>query len=403
MAQYIYQALSKDGKQTSGTLDANTQDAARQQLSRQGLFVVSILPAASAKQQTLLQRIFARRITTKEKVLFTKQLAILLRSGVPLLQAFELLTEQFEGRMQTILVAIKDDLKEGMALATSLEQYPRVFDTIYVQLVRAGEASGNLERILERLTQFIERREELAKKIKGALRQPIIQLTVAILVVGFMMVKIVPNMVKNFASMGQDKLPTSTAILIGISDFLVNNFLLIIGALIALITAYNYWTSTPKGAYTVDSIKLRLPLVKYLTKTNVVVQFAYTLGMLLEGGVNLAQALDIVCATVNNRVLAEALREARENIIKEGKIAQYLKATNVFPPIAIYLIQTGEESGNLDEMLLTVAKNYEKEADELTDNLTAALNPIMLIVMAGLVGFIVISMVQLMQPPGDAF
>lgn len=403
MAQYTYQALSKDGKKTSGTLDAATQDTARQQLSRQGLFVVSIIPAASAKHQTLLQRIFARRITTKEKVLFTKQLAILLRSGVPLLQAFELLTEQFEGRMQTILVAIKDDLKEGIALATALEQYPKVFDTIYVQLVRAGEASGNLERILERLTEFIERREELAKKIKGALRQPMIQLTVALIVVGIMMTKVVPNMVKNFASMGQKELPTSTAILIGISNFLTSYFLFIIAGLIALIVGYNYWTSTPKGAYTIDSIKLRLPLVKYLTKTNVVVQFSYTLGMLLEGGVNLAQALDIVCATVNNRVLADALRQARENIIKEGKIAQYLKATNVFPPIAIYLIQTGEESGNLDEMLLTVAKNYEKEADELTDNLTAALNPIMLIVMAGLVGFIVISMVQLMQPPGDAF
>ena len=171
---------------------------------------------------------------------------------------------------------------------------------------------------------------------------------------------------------------------------------------IALYLAYRYWRSTSSGARKIDQIKLRIPVIGFFARTGAVVQFSQTLGMLLEGGVNLPEALDIVCNIIDNRILADTLREAREKIIKQGNISQYLKQTDIFPPTAIYLISTGEQSGQLDKMLLTVAQNYESELNELADNLSAIISPIMLVVMAFIVGFIVLSIALPMFQVGEA-
>jgi type II secretory pathway component PulF len=314
-----------------------------------------------------------------------------------LLQAVDLLIEQFEGRLHTMLVTIRDELKEGIALATALQRYPSVFDNIYVQLVRAGEASGNLEVILERLTEFLERREAIAKRIKGAMQYPIIQLVIVGIVLVVMMVWVVPQISGQFASRGRE-LPGTTKALIAISNLFVHYWIPLIILLIILIIGFKAAARSDQGKLFLDKMKLRIPLIKYLTKTNAVVQFSYTLGMLLEGGVNLSEALDIVIRTVDNKVLAEALKVARDNIVKQGKIAQYLKQTGMFPPIAIYLIQTGEQTGELDKMLLTVARNYESDSQELIDRLTGALSPIMMIVIAVVVGFIVLSIAPIIVP-----
>ena len=390
MALYSYEAFSKAGKKIHGIIDASSINSVKEQLAKQGLFPITISPASPITRYGILAKIFRRGVTVKEKILFTKQLVILLKSGVPLLQAIELLTDQFEGQLRIILVNVKDDIKEGISLADALKKYPRVFETIYIQLVRAGEASGQLETILERLTKYLERREQLAKKVRGALQYPLMQLVVAGLVVGILLTFVVPQMTENFIAQGK-KLPGPTQFLVTISDFITGHYFILIGSLIALVSLFMYWRSTPKGAYTLDKLKLRLPLIKYLSKTNAVVQFSYTLGMLLEGGVHLSEALDIVVQIIDNRILADALNKARDKIVKQGKIAEYLEQTGIFPPIAIYLIRTGEQTGQLDSMLLTVAQNYEEELKELTDRLTALLGPLMLIVMAVIVGFIVLA------------
>ncbi len=390
MALYSYEAFSKAGKKIHGVIDASSISSVKEQLAKQGLFPITISPTSPIARYGILGRIFRRSVTVKEKILFTKQLAILLKSGIPLLQAIELLTDQFEGQLRIILVNVKDNIKEGISLADALKKYPRVFETIYIQLVRAGEASGQLEIILERLTEYLERREELAKKVRGALQYPLMQLVVAGLVVGILLTFVVPQMTENFVAQGK-KLPGPTQFLVTISNFITGHYFILIGSLIALVSLFMYWRSTPKGAYALDKLKLRLPLIKYLSKTNAVVQFSYTLGMLLEGGVHLSEALDIVVQITDNRILADALNKARDKIVKQGKIAQYLEQTGIFPPIAIYLIKTGEQTGQLDSMLLTVAQNYEEELKELTDRLTALLGPLMLIVMAVIVGFIVLA------------
>lgn len=391
MALYFYQAFAKDGKKQTGYIDAPSVQSVKDQLTRQGLFPTKIEQAKEGARQSSWTRFFKRGVSFKEKMLFTRQLSVLLKSGIPLLQALELLVDQFEGTLRSMLITVKDDIKEGSSFADSLSKYPAVFDSIYVQLVRAGEASGKLEIILDRLTEYLERREEIRQKITTALRYPMIQLGASMLVVGVLLVYVVPEMTKNFK--GSD-LPGSTQLLLSITNFMTNHYLLLIGICIATVFAFKYWKSTPRGARQFDQILLRLPLIKYFAKTNAVVQFCYTLGILLAGGVNLSQALDIVVKIIDNRVLADALNEARDKIIKQGNISQYLKQTNIFPPIAIYLINTGEQSGQLDSMLLTVAKNYEEDLKELADSLTAWASPVLLLVMAVIVGFIVISIAQ---------
>jgi type II secretory pathway component PulF len=393
MALYAYQAFSKDGKKIQGLLDAPSVEIVKEQLANRGLFPITVQLAPQGARAGFFTRLFGMRITTKNKVLFTNQLAILLKAGVPLLQALELLADQVEGSLRNITIAIKDDVKEGSSFANALSKYPKIFPNLYIQLVRAGESSGNLEPILTRLSDYLERSDAIRKKISGALQYPIIQLCAALIVVVGMINFVVPNIAQALAGQDQE-LPMLTKTMVAIADFISGYYLVLIIGLIIIVALYKYWASTSQGGIMLDRIKLYIPLVKHITKTNAVVQFSYTLGMLLEGGVNLAEALDIVCAVIDNKILTDLLKKARDNIVKQGKIAQYLQQTNVFPPIAIYLIKTGEETGQLDAMLLTVARNFEQDLNELIDKLTAAIAPIMLVVVGGLVGLIILSIMQ---------
>ena len=393
MALYVYQALSKDGKKVQGNLDAASPQAARAQLIKMGLYPVRISTAtASGTAGSWWSSLFVRRIGVRDKIFFTKQLALLLKSGIPLLQALELLVDQTEGALRNIVISLKDDIKEGRSLAAALERHPHVFDPTYVQLVKAGEASGRLEIILTRLTTYLERRQEITRRIRRALSYPLFQLAFIGLIVAGLLTFVVPQIAETFESEGAE-LPLPTRILLALSRFIRSFYMLLFIGILLLYFAYRWWRSTPSGARTIDALKLRIPIVRYFTKMGTVVQFSRTLGMLIEGGVNLAEALSIVSKIVDNKVLAQVLDEARENIIKQGRIAEYLKKTNLFPPVAIYLINTGEQSGNLDTMLLTVAEYYEGELTDYSDSLSSKLGPLMTVIMALIVGFIVLSIV----------
>ncbi len=392
MALYVYQALSKDGKRVTGSLDVGSPQAARAQLIRMGLYPVKITVGAAplAGGTKWWKSLFAPRVSPRDKIFFTKQLALLLKSGVPLLQALELLIDQTEAGLRNIVIALKDNIKEGRSLADSLEAFPRVFDQTYVQLVRAGEASGRLETILDRLTTYLERRQEIARRVRKAVSYPLFQLAFILLIVTGLLAFVVPRIASSFASEGTE-LPLPTRMLMSISDFITSYWWAIVILLALAYGAYRWWKSTSSGARTVDALKLKIPIVRYFAKMGAVVQFSRTLGMLIEGGVNLAEALGIVSKIVDNKVLADVLNEARENIIKQGRIAEYLKKTNLFPPVAIYLISTGEQSGQLDTMLLTVAQYYEAELTDYSDSLASKVGPLLTVFMALLVGFIVVS------------
>lgn len=388
MALYFYRALSKEGKKISGQLDASSVESARSQLTAKGLYPFEIkINKDSNSTSSFFTSLFERPVAFKDIIFFTKQLAVLLKSGVPLLQSLELLSEQFSGKLRSIIISLKDGVKEGNSLAQGLQAYPKTFSNIFIQLVKAGEASGKLETILERLTNYLEREEETRKKVSKALSGPMVQLGAIGLMVLGIMTFVVPNLQKMLTSMGKE-LPIQTKFLLAGSYILTNYYLPLIFMVLAIAIAFQYWLSQPQGKRTMDKIKLKTPVVKFFARTNAVVQFCSTLGMLLESGVNISNALDIVCNIIDNRILVDTLTEAKEKIIKQGKITPFLKETGLFPPIAIYLINTGEQSGNLDYMLLTVAKNYDDELTEFTDSLTSKLDPIMTIGMGLIVGFI---------------
>jgi type II secretory pathway component PulF len=393
MALYMYQAFSRDGKQVTGTLDAGSVQGVKEQLVRTGLLPIKI-ELVSAKTSTgglgFFKNLFGPRVTLKDKIFFTKQLAVLLKAGVPLLDALELLIEQTEKGLRTIIISLKDNVKEGRSLADSMLQFPKVFDTTYVQLVKAGEASGSLERILERLTQYLSESQELRTKIKGALRMPLIQLGIMLIIVTILLTVVVPQIATTFTSQGGE-LPLPTRILMGISNFLVDHYLVLLISIIVLVGSFFWWKSTAAGSRMYDRILLKVPLFGYFVRMQAVVQFSRTLGMLIEGGVNLAEALTIVTKVVDNKILVDTLQQARENIIKQGKIAEYLKQTNLFPPLAIYLINTGEKSGQLGEMLLQVANIYEAELREFADTFVTILNAAMPAVMGLIVGMVVLA------------
>ncbi|OGB86307.1 hypothetical protein A3J41_01805 [candidate division TM6 bacterium RIFCSPHIGHO2_12_FULL_38_8] len=388
MALYFYKALSKEGKKISGYLDGSSPEAVRAQLTAKGLYPFEIkLQTEASSSTSFIRGLFERPVASKDLILFTKQLAVLLKSGVPLVQSLELLSDQFQGKMRSIIISLKDGVKEGKSLADGLASYSKTFSKIYIQLIRAGEATGKLETILERLTAYLERQEEIAKKVSGALFTPMIQVSVIILVVIVMMVFVIPNLQSMLKSTGQE-LPFATQLLLTGSYLITNYYLMILISLIVMIMIFEYWRSTPSGKYTIDKLKLKLPIVKFFARTQAIVQFCNTLGMLLESGVNLSTALDIVCDIIDNSILVQTLTEAKDKIIKQGKITPFLKETGLFPPMALYLINTGEQSGKLDFMLLTVAQNYEVELTEFTDQLTESLPTIITLLMAMVVGFI---------------
>ena len=392
MALYAYQAFTKEGKKVQGQVDATSLSGVRDNLIGQSLYPIKIelLQASKTSFQQSFMNYLRPAIGLKEKIFFSKQLSVLLKSGVPLLPALELLIEQSDGRLKDIIIDLKDTIKEGLSLADGLAKYPQVFNSIYIQLVRAGEASGKLEVILERLTQYLIRQAEISKKISSALSAPLMNLGLILAMSMGLLIGVIPQLASTLSSLGGE-LPLLTRITIGLSNFLINNYLKLIVAVVASITVFQIWKKTPSGTRSLDIIKLKIPVISYFTRMGAVIQFSRTLGILLEGGVNIAEALFIVCKIVDNRILTDALNAARDNIIKQGKIAEYLKETHIFPATAIYLINTGEQSGHLDSMLLSVAENYEEELNDYADSLTEKIGPAMMILTMLIVGPMILS------------
>ncbi len=403
MALYTYKAFNHAGKQIAGSIDATSHKEARDKLIRSGLLPTHIDRAETAANSSIVLRIrslISPTITTHDVIFFTKQLSVLLKAGIPLLPALELLIEQTEKNLQNIIIELKDLVKEGRSLADGLERYPKAFDTTYVQLVRAGEASGKLETILDRLIISLERNQELSKKLKEAARLPLIQLTIVLIVTVILLTIVVPQIATVFASQ-KVALPLATLILLTVSDFLQNHYIALLIGTTVIGGLFLKLKSTDYGARMWDTMLLKIPLLNYFIRTHAVVQFSSTLGMLTESGVNLAESLTIVCNLINNRILIQALQDARDKIIKQGKITVYLKETGLFPPLALYLIRTGEESGQLGSMLLTVAQTFDSELREKADGLTALLNPIMFLITGFIVGFVVIAIGKPIMQLGD--
>ncbi len=328
----------------------------------------------------------------KQLVHFTRQLATLVAAGLPLVKSLQTLHSQLEeGYLKEVVGKVAEDVEAGNAFSSTLAQFPKVFPSLFVNMVKAAELGGMLDEVLRRLADFLEKQHRLRERIRSALVYPAFVLGIAVIILSILIVFVVPTFTKMFAELG-GVLPFPTRLLIGTSNLCRQRWYLIILVLMSLVFFYRLLTKDPRRKILFDKLRLRLPVVGRLLQEVYIARFARTLGTLLSSGVSILTALDVVKETVGNEVIASAILKVRESIKEGESVANPMQLAGVFPPLVVKMVSIGEETGQLDKMLVQIANEYEEEVDLSVASLTALLEPVLIVTMGLIVGFIVISM-----------
>lgn len=395
MPVYDYQALDAKGKTVTGIIDADGAQAARQKIRGMGSFPVSVdeVTQGESSEETrgaALQGLF-NRVTPAHVSLWTRQLATLTGAGFPLVSALTTLVSQTKTHGFTKIVArIKDSIIEGNSFASSLTLYPSVFSQIYINMVRAGETSGTLEIVLQRLADIMEKQQELKSRIQTAMAYPILMTVVGTLVLFFLMTFVIPNITTIFEDMNQ-ALPTPTRFLLAASDLFKSYWWLLVVVLASGLVALKIFRKTDHGLAATDRLMLRMPVVGALLKKIAVARFTRTLASLLENGVTMLPALEIVKNVTGNVVISSLIEKASDEVERGQGLGVALATDEVFPDLAVQMILVGEQSGELEPMLYKIADVYENEVQASIMSMMAMLEPVMILVMAVVVLFIVLS------------
>jgi len=336
---------------------------------------------------------FGGKVKDKDIVIFTRQFATMIDAGLPLVQALDILSSQVENKtLGKTLAQVKVDVESGATYADALKKHPRVFSELYVNMVAAGEAGGILDTILNRLAAYIEKAMKLKKKVKGAMVYPAVVTSIAVLVIAVIMIFVVPTFSKMFAQLG-GTLPLPTRIIINMSDFIAGiGGLLVAGAIVAFVVFLVQFRRTEKGKYITDRILLKLPIFGTLLNKVAVAKFTRTLGTLISSGVPILDGLDITAKTSGNKVIEYAIIDVRKGVVGGKTLAEPITKAQVFPPMVTHMIAVGESTGALDAMLSKIADFYDDEVDATVSNLTAMMEPILMVFLGGTVGFIVVAM-----------
>jgi len=336
---------------------------------------------------------FGGKVKDKDIVIFTRQFATMIDAGLPLVQALDILSSQVENKtLGKTLAQVKVDVESGATYADALKKHPRVFSELYVNMVAAGEAGGILDTILNRLAAYIEKAMKLKKKVKGAMVYPAVVTSIAVLVIAVIMIFVVPTFSKMFAQLG-GTLPLPTRIIINMSDFIAGiGGLLVAGAIVAFVVFLVQFRRTEKGKYITDRILLKLPIFGMLLNKVAVAKFTRTLGTLISSGVPILDGLDITAKTSGNKVIEYAIIDVRKGVVGGKTLAEPITKAQVFPPMVTHMIAVGESTGALDAMLAKIADFYDDEVDATVSNLTAMMEPILMVFLGGTVGFIVVAM-----------
>jgi len=393
MPTFEYTALNKLGRTERGEVRADSLDEARRDLRAQHIHVLDIEAAvpAGAEHAAGGRRIRVRGIRTRDVAVAARQLATLLHAGMPLVPALGALVEQLADRpLAQVFSAIRDKVNRGGTLALALEDHPRVFSVLFVNMVRAGESAGALEDVLLRLAEMLEKRANLAGKVKSALAYPLFMAIVGILVVVFLLHFVIPSIARLFEEMNR-ALPWPTILLIEVSEFFEKYLWALLLAVGTAFVLARLWVTTPRGRLAWDRLKLKIPLFGDLALKIAVARFARTLGVLLASGVSILDALDIVKPVVGNAVLVNALDGVRNFVSHGESIADPLRRSGVFPPVVFHMIAVGEASGGVEEGLINVADAYDNEVQSSVEALTSLLEPTLILVMGAVVGFIVLA------------
>ncbi|WP_034383280.1 type II secretion system F family protein [Deinococcus sp. YIM 77859] len=393
MPVYEYRVRDRSGKILKSQMEAETASQVRDALRAKSLFIVEIKPPKTGlNAEVKIPGLSDRPPNLKQVAVFSKQLATLINAGVPLVQSLAILQRQIENKaFQTIIRSIRADVEGGLPLSEALVKHPRVFNRLYINLVRAGETSGTLDSILERIAAFQEKELGLRGKIKSALTYPVVVLVFAIGITYFLLTTIVPQFAGILAQLNAP-LPLITRLLMAVSDFLKNSGLFILAGIAALVFAYRWYYRTPQGRHVIDDIKLRLPVFGPLLKKSAVSSFARTFGLLISSGVNIIESLEITKGTANNAIVEDTIENAKNVVMVGEPMSASLATSRVFPPMVVSMVAIGEETGALDSMLYKIGDFYDREVDEAVASLTAAIEPLMIVFLGAIVGTIVAGM-----------
>src|SRR5216117_3023173 len=414
MPRFNYVALDARGQEASGLLEAVSSSAAIGQLRQAGYFPTSVIEeaisgtdgkdahrrAATIARTTKLRAkkgiVLFQRKKVKSKILmiFTRQLATLIDSGLPLLRSLNVLAKQERDKvLKRTINKVADSVQSGSTFSDALALHPRIFNDLYVNMVKAGEVGGVLELVLNRLSEFQEKAAKIKNKVISAMVYPIIVMTMAVGILCFLLVFIVPKFESIFREMLGDKpLPPVTRFVIGASGLVKDHRLVVLGVVVAAVTIYKFIGRTRRGRFLIDSFKLRMPLFGNLNRKTAISRFARTLGTLVTSGVPILQALNITRETAGNAAIAAAISQVHDSVKEGESIVQPLETSRAFPPMVISMIDVGEETGKLPDMLLKIADVYDDEVDNAVAALTSMLEPIMIVFLAVIVGTIVLAL-----------
>ncbi len=414
MPRFNYVALDARGQEATGLVEAASTNAAIAQLRQAGYFPTSVIEEAISgpdgkearrravtmagttkprpkKGIVLFQR---RKVKSKILMIFTRQLATLVDSGLPLLRSLNVLAKQERDKLlKNTINKLADSVQSGSTFSDALALHPRIFNDLYVNMVKAGEAGGVLELVLNRLSEFQEKAAKIKNKVMAAMVYPGIVMTMAVGIMSFLLVFIVPRFEAIFHDILGDKpLPPVTRFVLAVSDLMKHRGLILVGAVVAMVALYKMIGRTRGGRLVIDNFKLRMPLFGNLNRKTAISRFARTLGTLVTSGVPILQALNITRETAGNAAIARAISQVHDSVKEGESIVQPLEASRVFPPMVVSMVDVGEETGKLPEMLLKIADVYDDEVDNAVAGLTSALEPIMIVFLAVVVGTIVLAL-----------
>ena len=389
MAMFLYSARKKSGRKIKGELDVPNQEMAKLALQRKGYTDIKVKP----KPKDILEGTFLEGgIKSRDMVVFSRQFSTMINAGVPILEALQVLCEQTENKIfRRKLNEVRKDVEAGSSLYEAMSKHPDVFDDLYTNMVNAGETGGVLDKVLERLSEYIEKADKLKSKVKGAMAYPVVIFIVAIAVVGVILTFVIPTFEEMFAGFGGE-LPGVTQFVINLSDAVTANILWIILGIILAAVAFTLFYRWEQGRRIVDQVILFIPIFGPLLRKVAVARFSRMLSTMLSSGVPILYSMDVVSKTAGNKTVEEGVKQARQSISEGQTIHEPLDETGVFPPMVIHMISIGETTGNLDTMLAKIADFYEDEVDVAVDSLTSLIEPIMITFLGVIVGGLVVSM-----------
>jgi len=397
MPVFQYEAMDATGKEVRAEIDASSQEEAISRIRGQGQFPTHIRlkgRTARAAGPSKKGKTFAiGRVSTKQLTQFTRQMSTLQDAGLPILRSLRILEGQTKpGVLKNALQDIIEDVEAGSTLSEAMEKHPKAFDRLYVHTIRAGEAGGVLDQILRKLADFMEKAVALKRRIVGAMIYPVMVIGIAVIILMAIMKWIVPRFIEIFAKFNIPQLPLPTRILVGVSHFVGGYWYLVVLMPILLWATLRMTKASRKGQYLIDWVKMHLPIIGSITNRTAIARFARTLGTLISSGVPILEALNITRETVGNAVVSQALGHVHDSIREGESIAGPLRQSGVVDPIVVNMVDVGEETGELDKMLIKVADTYDEEVDHLVGTLMSAMEPLLVVFLGATIGSIVIAL-----------